>query len=159
LQDRLVKEMRLAGIATLAEANQFLPVWRAQHNRRFAVQPAQAADLHRPLPVGTEVRAVVALRTRRVLRRDRTVAHGGQLYQVQGRVRATHVVVEERVDGTLRLLHQDRPLTYQRIVKPSPALVSPPPPQRPRPVGKPKPAHPWNRVGTFATARPREAKP
>lgn len=159
LQDRLVKEMRMAGIATLAEANQFLPVWLAQHNRRFAVQPAQAADLHRPLPVGTDVRAVLALRTRRVLRRDRTVAHGGQLYQVQDRVRATHVVVEERVDGTLRLLHGDRRLIYQRIVKPSPALVSPPPPQRPRPVGKPKPAHPWNRFGTFATARPREAKP
>ncbi|MCS6291169.1 MAG: ISNCY family transposase [Nitrospira sp.] len=112
LQDRLVKEMRLAGIATLAEANQFLPVWLAQHNRCFAVQPAQAADLHRPLPVGTDVRAVLALRTRRVLRRDRTVAHGGQLYQVQDRVRATHVVVEERVDGTLCLLHGDRRLTY-----------------------------------------------
>jgi transposase len=159
LQDRLVKEMRMAGIATLAEANQFLPAWLAQHNRRFAVQPAQAADLHRPLPVGTDVRAVLALRTRRVLRRDRTVAHGGQLYQIQDRVRATHVVVEERVDGALRLLHGDRRLTYQRIVKPSPALVSPPPPQRPRPVAKPKPTHPWNRFGTFATARPREAKP
>ncbi|MCS6290740.1 MAG: hypothetical protein H8K10_17420 [Nitrospira sp.] len=67
---------------------------------------------HRPLPVGTDVRAVLALRTRRVFRRDRTVAHGGQLYQVQDRVRATHVVVEERVDGTLCLLHGDRRLTY-----------------------------------------------
>ena len=100
LQDRLVKEMRLVGIATLAEANRFLPAWLAQYNRRFAVQPAHGTDLHRPLPGGIEVGAVLALKTPRVLRRDRTVAHGGQLYQVQTRVRATQVVVEERVDGT-----------------------------------------------------------
>ncbi len=150
--------MRLAGIATLAEANQFLPVWRAQHNRRFAVQPAQAADLHRPLPVGTEVRAVVALRTRRVLRRDRTVAHGGQLYQVQGRVRATHVVVEERVDGTLRLLHQDRPLTYQPIRPQSRTVAPPRPARRPRPLVKPPATHPWNRFGAFARRQPPEAR-
>lgn len=157
LQDRLVKEMRMAGIATLAAANRFLPVWLTRYNRRFAVPPAQAADLHRPLPVGTDVRAVLARRTRRVLRRDRTVAHGGQLYQIQDRVRAPHVLVEERVDGTLRLLHGDRPLAYERIVKPFPTGVSPPLPRRPRPVGKPKAAHPWNRFGPFATARPLEA--
>ncbi len=159
LQDRLVKEMRMAGIATLAEANRFLPAWLAQYNRRFTVVPTHATDLHRPLPVGMDVKAVLALRTRRVLRRDRTVAHGGQFYQIQDRVRATHVLVEERVDGTLRLLHGDRRLTYQRLAKPPPALVRPPAPRRPRPVAKPKPNHPWNRVGTFATARPREAKP
>lgn len=100
LQDRLVKEMRMAGIATLAEANRFLPAWLAQYNRRFTVVPTHATDLHRPLPVGMDVKAVLALRTRRVLRRDWTVAHGGQLYQIQDRVRAMHVVVEERVDGT-----------------------------------------------------------
>jgi hypothetical protein len=58
LQDRLIKAMRVAGIATLADANRFLPASLAQDNRRFAVPPAQAADLHRPLPAGTDVRAV-----------------------------------------------------------------------------------------------------
>ncbi len=159
LQDRLVKEMRLAGIATLAEANRFLPAWLARYNRRFAVPPAHATDLHRALPASTDVRAVLAVKTRRVLRRDRTVAHGGQLYQIQDRVRAAHVLVEERVDGTLRMLHGDRPLTYQRIVKRPSPVVSPPSPRRPRSMSKPTPAHPWNRFGTFATARPREAKP
>ena len=158
LQDRLVKEMRVAGIATLAEANRFLPAWLAQYNRRFAVQPAHRTDLHRPLPAGTEVGAVLALKTRRVLRRDRTVAHGGQLYQVQNRVRATQVVVEERVDGTLRILHHGRPLTYQPILhRPRPVLTPRPAPRRPRPLIKPPAFHPWNRFGTFARARPREA--
>ncbi len=48
LQDRLVKEMRLAGIATLAEAHRFLPPWLARYNRRFVVHLAHTTDLHRP---------------------------------------------------------------------------------------------------------------
>jgi hypothetical protein len=133
--------MRVAGIATLAEANRFLPAWLAQYNRRFAVPPAHSTDLHRPLSAGMDVRAVLALKTRRVLRRDRTVRHGGQLYQIQSRVRATHVVVEERVDGTLRLLHQDRPLTYQPI-HPSP-----------RPVVAPRPAYGQTKAAAMAAVQ------
>lgn len=159
LQDRLVKEMRVAGIATLAEANRFLPAWLAQYNRRFTVHPAHATDLHRPLAAGTDVRAVLALKTRRVLRRDRTVMHGGQLYQILDRVRATHVVVEERVDGTLRMLHQNRPLTYQPILHRPRPVVTPRPARRPRPLVKPPATHPWNRFGIFARARPQEATP
>jgi transposase len=136
LQDRLVKEMRVAGIATLADANRFLPAWLAQYNRRFTVHPAHATDLHRPLAAGTDVRAVLALKTRRVLRRDRTVAHGGQLYQILDRVRATQVVVEERVDGTLRMRHQNRPLTYQPILHRPRPVVPPRPARRPRPLGE-----------------------
>lgn len=158
-QDRLVKEMRVAGIATLPEANRFLPAWLAQYNRRFAVQPAHGTDLHRPLAAGTKVRAVLALKTRRVLRRDRTVAHGGQLYQIQSRVRATHVVVEERVDGTLRMLHQGRPLPYQPILHRPRPVWRPTPPRRPRPLVKPPATHPWNRFGTFARPRPPEVTP
>ena len=46
-----------------------------------------------------------------VPRRDWTVAHHGHLDQVQ-----THVQVEEQVDGTMRMTHHGRPLTYQGIV-------------------------------------------
>jgi hypothetical protein len=157
LQDRLVKEMRIAGIATLAEANRFLPAWLGQYNRRFGIHPAQTTDLHRPLPANTDVRAVLALKTRRVLRRDRTVVHGGTLYQIQDRVRATHVLVEERVDGTLRFLHQDRPLTYHPVLHRPRPVMPPRPARRPRPLVKPPLMHPWNRLGLFARRRPHEA--
>lgn len=156
LQDRLIKEMRLAGIATLADANRFLPAWLARYNRRFAVQPTTATDLHRALTADTDVRGILAVKTRRVLRRDWTVAHGGQLYQIQDRLRATHVIVEERVDGTVRILHHDRPLTYHRIrTRPRPVVTSEPR-RAPRLPVKPRTAHPWNRFGTFATPPPVE---
>ncbi len=44
LQDRLVKEMRLAGINNMIEANAWLPGYIEQYNRRFAVEIGQCAS-------------------------------------------------------------------------------------------------------------------
>jgi transposase len=49
LQDRLVKELRIEGISTLAAANAYLPAFVERFNERFAVAPARTEDLHRPL--------------------------------------------------------------------------------------------------------------
>jgi len=158
LQDRLVKELRLAKIATLAEANRFLAGYLPQYNRRFAVQPTEAADLHRPLSASTDLRAMLAVKTPRVLRRDWTVAHGGQLYQIHNRLRATQVMVEERMDGTLRILHHGRPLAYQRLeARPVKVVASQTQPV-PRPRVRPKANHPWNGYGRFAARPPAVAK-
>ena len=62
LQDRLVKELRLAGIATLEAANRFLEAWLPIYNQRFTVPPAQAADLHRPKPAGGDLTRTCASR-------------------------------------------------------------------------------------------------
>ncbi len=51
LQDRLVKEMRLAGISDLETANEFLEKnFLPQLNQRFWMKPAQPADVHRSAP-------------------------------------------------------------------------------------------------------------
>jgi hypothetical protein len=49
LQDRLVKELRLQGISDIDSANAYLPEFRADFNRRFAVAPRSTHDAHRPL--------------------------------------------------------------------------------------------------------------
>jgi transposase len=51
LQDRLVKELRLAGISDMEAANAFLPGFMARHNAQFAKVPRRADNLHRPLNV------------------------------------------------------------------------------------------------------------
>ena len=79
MQDRLVKELRLAGIGTIEAANRFVEAWLPSYNRRFAVQPAQAADLHRPPPAGGDLNRILCLKTSRCLRRDWTVVHHRQL--------------------------------------------------------------------------------
>ena len=152
LQDRLSKELRLAGIATLEAANAFLEQYLPHYNRRFAVQAAKAADLHRPLPAGLKLEQVLGVKTRRALRRDWTVAHDGQLYQVDTALQATHVLVEDRLDGTRVLTHQGRPLRYHAITA-RPVKATKSEQSRPlvvRRVVKPKPDHPWSRLKQFA---------
>ena len=51
LQDRLVKELRLAGISDVVAGNAFLPQFIARFNERFAIAPANSQDLHRPLQI------------------------------------------------------------------------------------------------------------
>lgn len=144
-QDRVRKEMRLAGIATLEEANRFLEAYLPRYNQRFAVPPAQAADLHRPRPAASELARVLCLKTQRVLRRDWTVAHNGQLYQIHDRLRAPHVQVEERLDGTMRITYNGQTLAYQ-VITARPVRVAEPPRTQDtqRPV-KPTPDHPWRK--------------
>ncbi|KSV93844.1 ISNCY family transposase [Sinorhizobium sp. GL28] len=49
LQDRLVKELRLAGIDDMEAGNAFLPGFIEHYNARFAIVPARPDDLHRPM--------------------------------------------------------------------------------------------------------------
>ena len=50
LQDRLVKEMAIRGISAIEEANKYLGIYLAAHNKRFAVKAKQQEDLHREIP-------------------------------------------------------------------------------------------------------------
>ena len=51
LQDRLVKELRLAGISDVGAGNAFLPGFIERFNQRFSVRPAKTEDQHRRLNV------------------------------------------------------------------------------------------------------------
>jgi hypothetical protein len=100
-QDRLIKEMRLVGVASVEEANRFLSRYLAIHNRRFSVKAMEAADLHRPVPEGCDLEGILCIKTERALRNDFTVAHNRRLYQVEDNVRASRVMVEERLNGSM----------------------------------------------------------
>lgn len=142
-QDRLIKELRLAGVATLEAANHFLAQYLSIYNRRFAVPPAQTADLHRPKPSVREGARCLCIKTWRCLRKDFTITHQGQLYQIHNTIRATHVQVEQRIDGTMRLTHQGHPLDFHAIaVRPAPVPEATPLLRSHRPV-TPKANHPW----------------
>jgi hypothetical protein len=65
LQDRLVKELRLAGISTIEAANAFLPSFVASYNDRFAKLPARDKDLHRLLDPRQDLDQVLCWREQR----------------------------------------------------------------------------------------------
>lgn len=146
-QDRLVKEMRLAGMATIAAANRFLEGYLPIDNQRFAVHPAQPADLHRPIPAGCDLEAILCIKTARAVRNDQTVAHHGRLYQIEDRLGARKVVVEERLDGSIRIRAGGKPLRSHEIVSRPVRVENPLQPVLLR-RRKPKPAaeHPWRKA-------------
>ena len=145
LQDRLVRELRLHGIQSVAEANVFLRHYLPDHNRRFRQPPASPADLHRPAPPSRTLNQLFCIRTTRTVRSDFTVAHDGTRYQIDQPTRAKRVTVEEWLDGTLHLLYRGQSLRYRPIPRRS-AASAPLPPRVPRtPAWTPPPDHPWRR--------------
>jgi hypothetical protein len=145
-QDRLVKEMRLRGIRTIGEANAFLETYLPVYNRRFSVCPKEKGDLHRSLVKGMNLDAILCIKTERALRNDFTVAHNHKLYQIEERTRASKVMVEDRINGSMRIMYQDRSLRYREIMERPVKQEGRPGVIRSRRVSSsPAPDHPWRR--------------
>jgi hypothetical protein len=62
LQDRMVKELRLAGVSTIAAANDWLPGFIASYNARFGRQPLNGKDLHRSLAATDDLDEILTWR-------------------------------------------------------------------------------------------------
>ena len=141
-QDRLVKEMRVAGVATIEEANRFLEEhWIPFWNEHFAVAPADLLDAHRPLPPDADLEALFADTAARVVGRDFTVRWKNAFWQIPqeeavaaGVRPGSRIVVERRLSGELRLRHGGRYLAARALgaARPAPPAPAPAPP-RPRP--------------------------
>ena len=144
-QDRLVKELRLAGAASLEEANKLLGTYLVGFNRRFARIPASDVDLHRRALAGIDIKSILVIRTERTLRNDRTVAHKGRLYQITNKIAPGKVIVEEHLNGRLRIRSKDRYLTFRRIGNRPLPKRKPKPLNHVRKPNKPKSDHPWKR--------------
>ena len=109
-------------ITTIEAANQFVETWLPRYNRRFAVQPAQAADL----PHGPRARpdAVPEDDADRAARLDRG---------------------PPRPAGTMRITHRGQSLRYFGLTARPVRMMAPTPPAAPQRSVKPKPTHPWHR--------------
>jgi hypothetical protein len=75
LQDRLVKELRLAGISTIDAANAWLPGFVEDYNKRFGRAPANEKDLHRPLTEADDLDETLAWREVRTVTRNLTLRY------------------------------------------------------------------------------------
>ncbi len=167
LQDRLVKEMRLAGVGTLEQANRFLegvfvPFWE----RRFTVAPGQSHDAHRQLGREHRLEAILSVREPRVAGQDYTVRWQAQRWavpreEVRAGLRGARVEVERRLDGShwVRFRGSYLPLVACPSAPPcsaTPSGLRPPgvaekEKREPKPKYIPPPDHPWRR--TFLLGR------
>lgn len=113
LQDRLVAELRLAGIRTVAAANAFLPPFTPPFNARFVRPPADMVPAWRPVPRGLDLARICSLYTEATVLNDNTVRTQGHIFQIppgpggRGYAKA-RVEVRQLLDGTWRIYYQDR---------------------------------------------------
>ena len=119
-QDRLVKELRVAGARTLEEANRvldevFLPWWEAT----CTVEPAHPDDAHRPLDRAHNLDAIFSIVEARRVLRDYTFRLDGKQYQIEraeicAGLRGALLRVERRLDGSLAVAFQGRYLRFRQ---------------------------------------------
>jgi hypothetical protein len=122
LQDRLVKELRLAGVRTLAEGNALLPAFVADYNGRFAKPPANKKDLHRPLRAGDDLEDAFAWKEERRLSQALTLQYDKVMFILEPSEPATaaigkYVTVFDYPDGRLAIRYNGVDLAYRTFDK------------------------------------------
>jgi transposase len=113
LQDRLAKELKLAGIADAEAANRFIrEVYLPAHNARFG-KPPQIAESAFVAADPAMLGEILCSEIERVVGRDNTIAHRGHRLQLPASPLRAHYVkacvkLREYPDGTLALFHGPR---------------------------------------------------
>ena len=114
-QDRLVSEMRLAGVSTIEQANEALCAFLPRFNARFGVPAAQTGSAYRHPPPGARLDAVLCFKYSRTVASDNTVRFAGSTLQLMpdaSRSSYARAVVEvhERLDGSIVVVYRGRTL-------------------------------------------------
>jgi hypothetical protein len=113
-QDRLVKGMRVAGVTTIEQANEYLSNdYLAWWERELTVEAANPDDAHRRLEKSQNLAASLSHVETRQVRPDYTLRWDGKLYQIERAavttgLRRANVRIEQRLDGTLAVRHGER---------------------------------------------------
>lgn len=162
LQDRLVKELRLAGISTIEEANKFVKrTFIPKFNSKFAVAPTRKGDLHKPLTVYEKQNfdKIFSIKNYRVVNNDFTIKFNGMWYQLEKdqpilvRQKET-VCIEERLSGQMLITLRNKILNYRALperpkrIKTSVIALS-----RNKPAWRPAADHPWRKNLILNTAK------
>lgn len=156
-QQRLLIELRLAGIRSLEEANAFLPGFIARYNARFACQPAQPESAFSTAPPADVLNTILAWQDSRQAAKDSTISFCNQRYQLvsaRGQTVAlapgTAVTVVTHLDGSTSALLADKPFA----LKPAPVAkraTTQLTPAAKRTAPRPRPQadeHPWKQSWT-----------
>lgn len=122
LQDRLVKEMRLRSIDTVAAGNAFLPIFMADYNTRFAKAPFDERDLHRPLVGDDDLDDAFAWKEDRTVSKNLTLQYDKVLFilepnEITRSLACKRVMILDYPDGRFAIRHNGVDLPYRTFDK------------------------------------------
>jgi len=119
-QDRLVKELRLAGISSIDKANEFIKIYLPKFNAKFSVAPKSKINLHQPLNAKEQnkLNGILSKQTTRTIQNDFTFGFQNQYYQLTKEQPVTickkdKVIVEERTDNSIHVRLRNKYLNYK----------------------------------------------
>jgi len=122
LQDRLVKELRLAGICTKEDGTKyFREVYIPKHNAKFAVPPKELVNAHRALLPAEDLSRIFTVQTNRIVSRTLVVQYKNTRYQLDTTgaynylVKNNNILIEENSVGELKFRHKDKTIPYAII--------------------------------------------
>lgn len=153
LQDRLVKELRLQNIKSLAEANQFLQkTFIAKFNSKFAVRPEKNGDLHQEVGRTDKenLDRIFSIQKTRIVNNDFTIQYENSWYQLDKTqptlvCRKEAVLIERRINGEIKISRRGKYLNFQVLPKrpEKVATIKIAALTRTEPIWKPPADHPW----------------
>lgn len=113
LQDRLVSELRLAGASTLDEAYAVLERHIVEHNKRFAIAPADAESAWGRVRRDVDLERVCSFYYEATVLNDNTVRLSGKVIDIPaGPMKRSYakakVEVRQLLDGAWRVYHRDK---------------------------------------------------
>jgi hypothetical protein len=169
-QDRWVKELRLAGVTTMAQANALLRrKLLPEFNRRFSVAAARRRNAHRDLGPEHLLPAILSVQAMRVVDNDYTVRFQNRCYQLHKPalpgLRRGRVVLEQRLDGQLKIRFGEHYLSFHEVpLRPrrsARARLGGSAPQTPRSLALLRPTPEGKNTGraVSTTARPTGVQP
>jgi hypothetical protein len=117
-QDRLVSELRLAGAASLAQANEVLREFLVSYNQRFVVAAKDSTTAYRALPGRLRLEEVFCFKYGRTVAKDNTVKLEERVVQIPAGPRErsyakARVVIHEGMDGSLGVFYRGRRIAYE----------------------------------------------
>lgn len=152
-QDRLIKDMVFHGIAGIEGGNQWLrDRFLKELNEKFCRTPASDIDMHQPLLADCELRNIFVWGEKRKVQNDWLIRWENRWFQLMGESRQLpfakqKVEVQERLDGSIRIVYREKELNYKEIQKPTKkALEKNERASNPMVPRKPAPDHPWRKT-------------
>ena len=118
LQDRLTKEMRLAGISTLEQANEFLKEYLPKHNAKYAVAPAKRTNLHKPVPKHLNIEEIFCIKEFRSITNGYTIQWKNRIFLIRDpsiTMKKQRVCVMEHFDGNITLKLNGKYLSFEEV--------------------------------------------
>jgi hypothetical protein len=117
LQDRLVKELRLADVATIDAANTAAPAFIESYNARFGRDPLSDHDAHRPVRKDEDLERIFSWQEDRKISKELTVQFQRGRYLIEPspetlELRGRRCRVHEYYDGRVELRYEGRLLSF-----------------------------------------------